>query len=99
MCSDRRDSRVDILKIKTYGEIDLDKTPIVILGCGHFFTAETLNGHMGMTEVYSMQETGVEDSTLQDVSAVLPQLMPSQTVRHAAIQLHHQKHKRMSRNA
>jgi hypothetical protein len=39
--------------MKTYEEIDLDKTPIVILGCGHFFIAETLDGHIRMTEVYA----------------------------------------------
>jgi hypothetical protein len=34
--------------MKTYKEIDLGETPIAALGCGHFFTAETLDGHMGM---------------------------------------------------
>ena len=32
VCSDKRDSRVDLLEVKTYGEIDLDGIPIVILG-------------------------------------------------------------------
>ena len=27
---------VDLLELKTYGEIDLDETPILVLGCGHF---------------------------------------------------------------
>jgi hypothetical protein len=75
VCSDKRDSRVDLLEMKTYGEIDLDETPIVILGCGHFFTAETLDGHMGMTEVYTGDGYG-GFTGLQDVSAGLAQSMP-----------------------
>lgn len=38
--------------MKSYKEIDLTESPIVVLGCGHFFTAETLDGLMGMAEVY-----------------------------------------------
>ena len=37
--------------MKPHGEIDLNKTPFIVLHCGHFFTAETLDGHMGMAEV------------------------------------------------
>jgi hypothetical protein len=51
-CSDRQDQRVDLLEMKSYKEIDLTESPIVVLGCGHFFTAETLDGLMGMAEVY-----------------------------------------------
>jgi hypothetical protein len=61
--------------MKTYGEIDLDETPIVILGCGHFFTAETLDGHMGMREVYAGDGCG-GFTGLQDVSTVLARSMP-----------------------
>jgi hypothetical protein len=43
---------VDLLEMKSYSEIDLNETPIVVLGCGHFFTAESLDGHIGMAEVY-----------------------------------------------
>jgi hypothetical protein len=38
--------------MKTYKEIDLAETPIVALSCRHFLTAETLDGLMGMEEVY-----------------------------------------------
>lgn len=51
-CSNRQDQRVDLLEMKSYKEIDLTESPIVVLGCGHFFTAETLDGLMGMAEVY-----------------------------------------------
>ena len=47
-----------MLEFKRYGEVDLHRTPIVVLGCGHFFTAETLDGHVGMAEVYEMDDQG-----------------------------------------
>ena len=37
--------------MKSYNQIDLDKTTIVVLECGHFFTAETLDGHVGIGKV------------------------------------------------
>ena len=61
--------------MKSYGELDLDETPVVNLGCGHFFTAETLDGHMGMAEVYEQDVRGVF-TKLQDVSAILARAVP-----------------------
>lgn len=40
----RLDAQVDMIELKEYGEIDLDETPVIALPCGHFFTAETLDG-------------------------------------------------------
>jgi hypothetical protein len=74
-CSNKRDARVDLLEMKTYEEIDLNETPIVVLGCGHFFTAETLDGHMGMSEVYTVDGDG-EFTGLRDASAVLARSIP-----------------------
>ena len=56
--------------MKSYGEIDLGETPIVVLRCCYFFIAETLDGHMGMAEVYEQDARG-EFTRLQDISAVL----------------------------
>jgi hypothetical protein len=61
--------------MKSYNKIDLDETPIVVLGCGHFFTAETLDGHMGMGHVYMTDGYG-EFTGLKDVSAMLAQSIP-----------------------
>lgn len=61
--------------MKTYKEIDLDETPIIALACGHFFTAETLDGHMGMGAVYVMDGYG-EFTGLKDVSSKLAQSIP-----------------------
>lgn len=38
------DAQVDMIEFKDYGDIDLDENPMVTLDCGHFFTAETLDG-------------------------------------------------------
>lgn len=61
--------------MKTYGEIDLDETPIIVLGCSHFFTAETLDGLVGMTEVYD-QDGYAEFTGVRDVSATLASSVP-----------------------
>ena len=74
-CSGRKEARVDLLEMKTYSEVDLDETPIVVLGCGHFFIAETLDGHVGMAEVYEQDVNG-NFTGLRDVSAVLARSIP-----------------------
>jgi hypothetical protein len=61
--------------MKSYGEIDVAETPVVVLGCGHFFTAESLDGHLGMSEVYEIDEYG-EFTALKDVSGALAQSIP-----------------------
>ena len=61
--------------MKTHGEIDLDEMPILVLGCGHFFTAETLDGHMGIAEVYLQNGYG-EFTGVRDASATLSQSIP-----------------------
>lgn len=61
--------------MKNYGEISLDETPVVVLGCGHFFTAETLDGLMGMGEVY-LQDGYGNFTGLQDTSTALASKLP-----------------------
>lgn len=74
-CSDCQEARVDLLEMKTYSQIDPNETPIISLGCGHFFTAETLDGHMGMTDVYIQDQSG-EFTGLRGVSAELARSIP-----------------------
>jgi hypothetical protein len=64
-----------MLEFKSFGEVHLDSTPVVVLGCGHFFTAETLDGHVGMAEVYDMDPCG-EFVGFRDISGVLTQSIP-----------------------
>ena len=61
--------------MKRYREIDLSDSPIVVLGCSHFFTAETLDGHVGMAEVYLQDKRG-EFTGLRNVSAELARSIP-----------------------
>ncbi|KAM5476967.1 hypothetical protein MauCBS54593_000238 [Microsporum audouinii] len=61
--------------MKSYGEIDVDESPIVVLGCGHFFTAESLDGLMSMGEVYELDAEG-EFTGLKDISTALAQSVP-----------------------
>ncbi|KAI9645838.1 hypothetical protein NHQ30_005273 [Ciborinia camelliae] len=66
ICSAKKDQRVDLLELKLYKEIDLDDTPIIALSCGHFFTAESLDGMFEMSEVYEQDIhgdfTGINES-------------------------------------
>ena len=61
--------------MKTYEEVDLNESPIVVLGCGHLFTAETLDGHMGMAEVYEQDKYG-SFIGLQDISTSFARSVP-----------------------
>lgn len=58
------------MEFKSYGEVNLDETPIAILGCGHFFTGETLDGLVGMSSVYTTDKSGNFDG-LQELSGQL----------------------------
>lgn len=35
---------VDVIEFKEYEAIDLKESAVIALACGHFFTAETLDG-------------------------------------------------------
>ncbi|KAJ5545400.1 hypothetical protein N7461_007704 [Penicillium sp. DV-2018c] len=75
-CGDKGDARVDFIEWKKYSEIDLDETPIIVLGCGHFFTSESVDGVVGLDQVYTRDKDGnFED--LRDVSSSLASVIPS----------------------
>jgi hypothetical protein len=74
-CTAKQDSRVDLLEMKTYAEIDTNETPIVVLGCGHFFTAESLDGLIGMHDVYISNKVG-QFTGLADISGTLAIKIP-----------------------
>lgn len=48
----------------------------MVLGCGHFFTAESLDGIMEMSEVYEMDGYG-DFIGLKDIPGALASAMPS----------------------
>ncbi|KAJ4059169.1 hypothetical protein NW761_002622 [Fusarium oxysporum] len=57
-CCDKKAIKVDLLENKPYREVDLDENPIVLLGCGHFFTGRSLDSLLGMGGVYLMNNHG-----------------------------------------
>ncbi|KAH0544048.1 hypothetical protein FGG08_001666 [Glutinoglossum americanum] len=62
----KREARADLLEMRTYCQIGLSGTPLVMLGCGYFPSAETLDGHTGIAEVYIQDKRG-ECAGLRDV--------------------------------
>ncbi|CAI6336204.1 unnamed protein product [Periconia digitata] len=74
-CGQKDEVRVDLLEMKSYAEIDVDETPVVLLNCGHLFTAETLDGLVGLTDVYETDKHGVITG-LKDLSHELAVKIP-----------------------
>lgn len=67
-CKMRADEEPDVLLGLPYRDIDLNDTPIVVLGCKgrHFFTVETLDGTFGMQDVYEVDAKTGEYIALKD---------------------------------
>jgi hypothetical protein len=68
----------DLVMMEPYSNIDLNETPIVALGCEgkHFFTAQTLDGMIGMKEVYEIDPRTGDFVGLKDnpqLAAAIPQ--------------------------
>ncbi|KAK4141918.1 uncharacterized protein C8A04DRAFT_13673 [Dichotomopilus funicola] len=70
VCGTHGDARVDLLEFKAYAQVDLDETPVAVLGCGHFFTGETLDGMLGLGSVYTTDHAG-KYTTLKEPSGEL----------------------------
>ncbi len=64
-----------MLEFKSFGQVDLNSTPIVVLGYGHFFIFETLDLYVGMVEMHDMDLYG-EYVGFRDISGVLTQSIP-----------------------
>ncbi|KAJ4137229.1 hypothetical protein NW768_002811 [Fusarium equiseti] len=75
LVSKKKTDRVDLLEFRSYAEIDLDESPIVVLGCGHFFTSETLDGLVGLDEVYLTDKFG-NFTGLKNISGLLAEKAP-----------------------
>ena len=53
--------------MKSYREIDVNKTLVVILSYSHFFMVESLNRILGISEVYKINRYR-ESTRLKDMS-------------------------------
>ncbi|GIZ38336.1 hypothetical protein CKM354_000175600 [Cercospora kikuchii] len=67
-----RDIVVDLYTMETYAELDLDKMPCLFPPCGHIFTIETLDGQMGMSLHYNMQEVNDMSAPVSIKGDLLP---------------------------
>ncbi|KAJ3528590.1 hypothetical protein NM208_g10130 [Fusarium decemcellulare] len=74
-CGDKADARVDLMEFRPYSDVDLDESPIVVLGCGHFFTGETLDGLVDLGQVYTMNNKGNFDGLKDHSGAVAKNLL------------------------
>lgn len=50
---------IDYILSSTSEEVDLDEQPCIIPSCGHILTLESMDGHMGRSEFYAMDDEGV----------------------------------------
>lgn len=61
--------------LRPYSEINLDENPIVVVVCGHFFAGQTLDGLVGLDEVYSQDHDG-QFVGLKDIYSSLSANLP-----------------------
>ncbi|KAH8663361.1 hypothetical protein BGZ60DRAFT_489915 [Tricladium varicosporioides] len=50
---------VDFILSSTFQEVDLDVDPCIIPSCGHILTLESMDGHMSMSDFYTMNNEGL----------------------------------------
>ncbi|KAJ3266261.1 hypothetical protein HDU77_001750 [Chytriomyces hyalinus] len=66
------DQQADVICMTSYGELELDEDPVVVLNCGHVFTIATLDGTLDMDTVYSTDEDGWRLAQLPPEFIALP---------------------------
>ncbi|KAI9142789.1 hypothetical protein BKA69DRAFT_1113975 [Paraphysoderma sedebokerense] len=59
-----KDQIVDMIMFSKYSEINADETPIIFLPCAHFFTAETMDGLLSLSNYYTKGTSAGWDPTL-----------------------------------
>lgn len=47
---------VDYIMGSTYGEIDLDESPVIVPTCGHILTVESMDGHMDLSRFFEISD-------------------------------------------
>ncbi|KAI3540024.1 hypothetical protein CSPX01_08479 [Colletotrichum filicis] len=50
---------VDLILMDDYVSVDLDKEPCIFPDCGHFYTYTTMDGQMGLRDLYEVSPEGV----------------------------------------
>ncbi|RDL33045.1 Uncharacterized protein BP5553_08484 [Venustampulla echinocandica] len=49
---------VDFILSSTFEEVNLDEDPCIVPSCGHILTMESMDGHMSMSDFYTMNGEG-----------------------------------------
>ena len=49
---------VDFILSSTFEEVDLNESPCIVPSCGHILTLESMDGHMSMSDFYTMDSEG-----------------------------------------
>jgi hypothetical protein len=49
---------VDFILSSTFEDVDLDENPCIMPSCGHILTLESMDGHMSMSDFYTMNGEG-----------------------------------------
>ncbi|CUS14855.1 unnamed protein product [Tuber aestivum] len=52
------DRQADLIMFETYRNINLDEDPVIVPKCGHFYTLDTYDNHMGLKRVYRFDMFG-----------------------------------------
>ncbi|KAF3035032.1 hypothetical protein E8E12_006473 [Didymella heteroderae] len=100
-CGMRADEQPDLVMMLPYKDIDLDDTPIVVLGCQgrHFFTVETLDGIIGMKDVYHVDPGSGTYSRLKENEQLAPSIPQCPTCREPVRQYVTQRYNRLVNRA
>lgn len=54
-----KEMTVDYIMMSAYGEVNLDEEPCIIPSCGHILTLESMDGHMSMSDLYTMTDGSI----------------------------------------
>lgn len=97
----RAEEQPDLVMMLPYKDINLNDTPIVVLGCKgrHFFTVETLDGIIGMKDVYDVEPRSGTYSGLKQNEQLAPSIPQCPTCREPVRQFATQRYNRLVNRA
>lgn len=64
---------VDYILGSTYGEINLDESPVIVPACGHILTVESMDGHMELSRFFEISD---QEGTGERVLGLKPNPSP-----------------------
>lgn len=70
---DKRKAEVELIEMATFGDIDVDLDPVIVLPCQHFYTTSFLDRYMEMEKVYRQDPEGSFIESIPSGDLVLSQ--------------------------